>query len=223
MPRNRLYDDNLYRFDTPQHSYWEATAGPKYDGPAEIEVAHSERAAAGIAADYEVLTDALGMDAELISADECRERFYDSTETFGALINRPAFGLHPLRYCRGLASAAERRGAKLHARSQVLEWNKDDDGLHRLNTSGGSLRARRVLFATNGFIQEDLDARFYGRTLPVISAIVVTRPLTSDELAAQRWRTEHPSINSRQVLNYYRLLPDNRFLFGEKVDKLFPK
>lgn len=23
----RLYDDNLYRFDTPQGSYWEATAG----------------------------------------------------------------------------------------------------------------------------------------------------------------------------------------------------
>ena len=23
----RLYDDNLYRFDTPQPSYWEATAG----------------------------------------------------------------------------------------------------------------------------------------------------------------------------------------------------
>jgi hypothetical protein len=23
----RLYDDNLYRFDSPQPSYWEATAG----------------------------------------------------------------------------------------------------------------------------------------------------------------------------------------------------
>jgi len=23
----RLYDDNLYEFDTPQPSYWEATAG----------------------------------------------------------------------------------------------------------------------------------------------------------------------------------------------------
>jgi NADPH-dependent 2,4-dienoyl-CoA reductase/sulfur reductase-like enzyme len=23
----RLYDDDLYRFDTPQRSYWEATAG----------------------------------------------------------------------------------------------------------------------------------------------------------------------------------------------------
>jgi len=183
-------------------------------GDAEIEVAHSARAAARLASDYEVLTRTLGLDAELVSADECRERFYDSSEQFGALVNRPAFGLHPLRYCRGLASAAMRHGATLHSRSQVLAWSKDGDGRHRLTTSGGSLRARRVIIATNGFIQEDLDPRFYGRTLPVISAIVVTRPLSNDELAAQGWRTEHPAINSRRILNYFRLLPDNRFLFG---------
>ncbi len=41
MPRHRLYDDNLYRFDTPQHSYWEATAGPKYDGAAALDTDES--------------------------------------------------------------------------------------------------------------------------------------------------------------------------------------
>ncbi|MDH3748637.1 MAG: FAD-binding oxidoreductase [Gammaproteobacteria bacterium] len=183
-------------------------------GNAEIEVAHSQRAAAALKKDHEVLTGALGMRAELISAGECKERFYDSSETYGALINRPAFGLHPLRYCRGLAASATQHGAVLHSRSQVRSWQKDDQGTHRLLTDGGLVRAKRVIYASNGFIQEELHSEFYGRTLPIISAIVVTRPLTSDELDAQSWRTENPAINSRLVMNYFRLLPDGRFLFG---------
>lgn len=320
MVRARIYDDNLYQFDTPQNSYWEATGGAEHFdatpvstnescdvavigggytglsaalhlardhnidvrvldaghigwgasgrnggfccvggtalqrgdfikhfgvesarefysascdavdlvknlavdekidyqsfGNAEVEVAHSKRAAAALIDDHRILSETLGMDTELISAGECRERFYNSTETFGALINRPAFGLHPLRYCRGLATAAARNGAILHGHSQVTRWDKDAEGVHRLSTAGGVMRAKRVVYASNGFIQEDLHPEFYGRTLPIISAIVVTRPLTTDELAAQNWRTENPSINSKLIMNYFRLLPDNRFLFG---------
>ena len=38
--------------------------------------------------------------------------------------------------------------------------------------------------------------------------------MSSEELALQKWRNEHSTINTRRVLNYFRLLPDNRFLFG---------
>lgn len=319
MAAARLYDDNLYRFDTPQQSYWEATRGDvQFDAPplatnescdiaiigggytglstalhlardhntdvrvleaghigwgasgrnggfcaiggtglhrsalirsvglqsarafyqassdavglvrelageegidyqaqgnAEIEVAHTPKAAASLNSDHRVLTNALGIDAELLSAEECRERLFDSSETFGALISRPAFALHPLRYCLGLAAAASRRGAVLHSHSRVVDWEKRD-GWHLLTTAGGTVRARRVVHACNGFVQEDLSEAFYGRTLPIISAIVVTRPLTREELDAQHWVTEDPAINSRLMLNYFRLLPDKRLLFG---------
>lgn len=183
-------------------------------GDGEIEIAHTPRAAKTLQKDYDVLTGALGVDANIYSADECREQFFDSAETYGALLTRPSFGLHPLRYCRGLAAAAARHGAVLHAHSQVVDWRKSDNGAHQLATAGGMLQARRVIHACNGFIQEDLAAPFYGRALPIISAIVVTRPLTADELAAHRWTTHNTAINSRLMLNYFRLLPDNRFLFG---------
>jgi len=183
-------------------------------GRAEVEVAHTPRAFARLCKDHELLTQTLGLEAELISPDECRERIYDSSEQYGALLTRPAFGLHPLRYCHGLATAAIRRGATLYRHSEVIGWIKDANGRHRLTTRGGTLLARKVIFASNGFIQEQLRDEFFGRTIPVISAIVVTRPLEEDEKAAHRWVTENPAINSRRVLNYFRVLPDNRFLFG---------
>ncbi len=192
------------------------TEGIEYQafGSAELEVAHTVKAFERLKSDHELLTNELGIEAELFSSDECRERFFDSAEQYGAMLSRPTFGLHPLRYCRGLANAATRRGAKLHEHSEVLVWEKSDDGMHRLTTAGGTLTARKVIFSTNGFMPERLRPEFYARTLPVVSAIVVTRPLTEGEKAAHAWVTEHPAINSRRILNYFRVLPDNRFMFG---------
>ena len=185
-------------------------------GSAEVEIAHSRRAYSGLEADHEAMTRVLGLDAELLTRYEVRERIVDTAEQHGALLSRPALGLHPLRLCRGLASAASRLGATLHSSSEVVDWSRTPDGGHALRTAGGTLRASKVLFATNGFMPEQLRAEFHGRTLPVVSAIVVTRPLSDDERLGQGWHTEHPAITSRHVLNYFRLLPDNRFLFGAR-------
>lgn len=183
-------------------------------GDAEIELAHTAKAFGRLQRDHELMTKQLGLSAELISADECRERFFDSSENFGALLSRPTFGLHPLRYCRGLAQAAIRHGAQLHEHSRVTEWSKDSAGRHRLVTENGTITARKVIFSSNGFMQEDLNEEFFGRIIPVISAIIATRPMSAEELAAHNWHTENPAANSRRILNYFRLLPDGRFLFG---------
>ncbi len=183
-------------------------------GTAEIEVAHSTHAFRSLRQDAAILADSLGMDVELWSAAECRERVYRSTESHGALVLRPAFGLHPLNYCQGLASAAERYGAVLHPQSEVTGWTEEKSGRQRLVTEVGSVVARKVVFATNGFMPDELHAAFRGRTMPLISAIVVTRPLSATELAAQTWEPRDVIINSRRVFNYYRLLPDGRLLFG---------
>jgi glycine/D-amino acid oxidase-like deaminating enzyme len=183
-------------------------------GTGELEVAHTAKAFERLREDYEISVKHLGLSAELLSADEFRERHFDSSEQFGALVSRPAFGLHPLRYCRGLANAAIRHGAAVHERSEVVAWEKSDDGWHRISTAGGSVRARKVIFATNGFMPEALRPEFYARTMPIISAIVVTNPLTEEQKAAYRWVTDETAANSRRILNYFRLLPDNRLLFG---------
>jgi len=54
--------------------------------------------------------------------------------------------------------------------------------------------------------------------MPIMSNIVVTRPLTQEELKAQNWSTQSPLYDSRELLFYYRLLKDNRLLFGSRGD-----
>lgn len=182
-------------------------------GEAELEVAHSRRSYEHLQEHAAKQRRLLGLDTAAMSADEFLSTFFDSTELHGAIVQRPCFGLHPLRYMLGLAAAAERQGATLHPHSEVVEWSKQGDD-HILVTSAGRLRCRRVILATNAFMPEHLHRAFYGRALPMISAIVVTRPLSADELKAHRWKTGNPSITAKNILNYYRLLPDNRFLFG---------
>jgi glycine/D-amino acid oxidase-like deaminating enzyme len=43
---------------------------------------------------------------------------------------------------------------------------------------------------------------------------MVTRPLSTDELKAQGFFSHQMCYDSRTLLHYFRLMPDNRFLFG---------
>lgn len=182
-------------------------------GEAEIEIALSDRAFRGLREHADAQRTRMQLDTRVLSASEFRASYFDAADLRGAVIQRPGFGLHPLRYMRGLASAALRHGAILHPHSEVLQWSKRGDE-HVLVTAGGELRAKTLVLATNGFMPEHLHPAFRGRPMPMISAIIVTRPLTADELAAQKWQTSSPTITAKRILNYYRLLPDNRLLFG---------
>jgi glycine/D-amino acid oxidase-like deaminating enzyme len=155
----------------------------------------------------------LGLDADVLTAAQVRDEYFDASEQFGALRQRPTFGLHPMRYVLGLAAAAERHGALLHRDSEVVAWEKDGDD-HVLRTRHATLRSRYVIMATNGFMPEHINPGFRARPLPIISAIVVTRPLTDAELSTHQWSTMTPAITDRNLMNYFRLLPDNRFMFG---------
>ncbi len=182
-------------------------------GDGELEVACSARSFAKLKEDAEMQFRLLGLDTRVLTQEELRERYFDMPLQHGGVMLRPTFGLHPLRYLRGLAVATERYGAKLHERCEVIEWRKEGNE-HVLITKEGTLRASKVVLATNGFTPEHLNAQFRSRTLPLISAIVVTRPLTDDELAAHAWQTDLPTITSLDLLDYFRILPDKRLMFG---------
>lgn len=209
----RFYRSQLDAIDLVREIVDTHRIDAELSGDAELEIAQSKRAFEHLREHAARRRELIGLDNTVLSAAEFRTRYFDASRMQGAVVQRPSFALHPLRYLLGLARASVEAGARLHSHSEVVEWRKEGD-LHLLVTANGTLRCRRVIVAANGFMPEHLHRGFYGRPLPLISAIVVTRPLTGDELAAQRWQTANPASTSKNVLNYYRLLPGNRFLFG---------
>ncbi|MEO1292773.1 MAG: FAD-dependent oxidoreductase, partial [Pseudomonadota bacterium] len=160
-----------------------------------------------------LLRGTLGIDAQILNAQELQERFVDSPALHGALSVGPGMVLHPLKLAIGLARAVERRGADLYVNAPILAWEQDG-GDHVLHSRHGRVRARWVTLATNGFTPDRLHSSFDGRMAPVISNIGVTRVLTRDELAAHNLQSFAPMIDDRHLLRYFRLLPDGRLLLG---------
>ncbi len=186
-------------------------------GDAEFAVAESDAGFRALCAEAEILRAQLGLDITVHPRAEFRDIGYDAPHQHGAIAIRPGFGLHPLRYVRGLAAAAARHGATLHAHSEVTGWRRDA-GRHRLETARGTLRAARVILTGNGFMPEHLHAGVYGRPLPLQSAIVTSRPMSPDELRARGWHTSNPAYNARHMFYYYRVLADGSFLLGGRAD-----
>ena len=99
-------------------------------------------------------------------------------------------------------------------------WQTEDFALsaYWLNVSNTLADAWLIDAQTNGFYQEGLVPQMNSRILPVISNIIVTRKLTKDEIDLHQFKTFSPIANTKNLLYYYRKLPDNRILFGTRGD-----
>lgn len=184
-------------------------------GDGELQVAHRPSRQAELFAAQEFYTTVAQYPCALWSQAELAERAYRSPEAFGALHVGVGFGLNPLKYTLGLATQAHQQGAMLYAYSPVQRWDKEGRW-HRLSTPQGTLRASRVIVATNGYTPDRLHPNLSDRLLPALSNIITTRPLTAAERAVQGWHTETPVYDTRHLLFYFRLLKDGRFLFGSR-------
>jgi glycine/D-amino acid oxidase-like deaminating enzyme len=192
-----------------------ADQGVETQGDAETVVAHDARSWRALQAEADAMR--WGAQGQLLSREAYAERGFAGPEQHGALLVRPGFGLHPMQLVLALAAETQRKGVTLHPRSAVRTWAREGAD-HVLRTAAGALRARRVVLATNGFTSDDLHPAFAARAMPVISMIGVTRPLTAGELARHGWRETNPLANTRRMLYYWRMLPQNRLLFGMRGD-----
>ncbi|NJM28994.1 MAG: FAD-binding oxidoreductase [Rhizobiales bacterium] len=185
----------------------------KIAGKGEITLAHLPNRLEEFRAEQKFLRETFGDETELLTPAELKLYGLWGPEFHGGLLGRTGFGIHPLRYVRGLATAAAKAGVTIHSRSRLMRWEESSNG-HVLSTANGTLRAKRVLVATNGYTPEDISNRHAGRLMPALSNIIVTRPLSDAELQAQCWTSHVMAYDSRNLLHYFRLLPDKRFLFG---------
>lgn len=179
----------------------------------ELLLAHSGWASLGLATEAKLLRDTFGFDVKRFMKSELPDIGADGPGFISGMLSPYGFGLHPLKYLRGLADAVVKAGVPIHAASPVTEIKQEREG-YRLITPRGEIASNQVIVATNGYTNEAVIRDLAYRTLPVISSVLVTRPMTDAEYDAQGFSTRIMSYDSRNLLHYFRRLPDNRFLFG---------
>lgn len=131
----------------------------------------------------------------------------------GGVLDHNSAHLHPLKYALGLARAALKAGVTIYEQSEVTELVQGDPAV--LKTAQGQVTAGFVVLAGNVYLDKTVK-KLAGRVMPVGTYIVTTERLdksTADALIKNRVAV----CDNNFVLDYFRVTPDDRMLFGGRV------
>jgi glycine/D-amino acid oxidase-like deaminating enzyme len=158
------------------------------------------------------LRDELAHETVVLGPAELRDEI-GSTRYHGGLLDPFAGSVQPAALLRGLATAAERAGARLLEGVEVRRVARGR-GL-TVDTDRGTLVARDVLVATNGYTGPAVPA-LQRRVVPVGSYIIATAPL-GEAVAARLIPRRRVLSDTKHLLYYFRLSPEGRLVFGGRA------
>lgn len=166
-----------------------------------------------LARSQELLAAGPDPEARMVHRSEMRDEV--GTDRYhGGLLFPKSAGMHVGRFVRGLATAAARQGAEVHEYAPVTGL-KQTAGGQRIETPKGSIEARQVLLAS-GISQVGPLGWIRRRIVPVGAFLIVTEPLSPNDLA-RLMPTGRMVVDTRNLVVYWRLTPDNRLLFGGRA------
>ncbi|MGE0237344.1 MAG: NAD(P)/FAD-dependent oxidoreductase [Parvibaculaceae bacterium] len=146
---------------------------------------------------------------DVLSTEQTRavlasERYYQS------LKNPRSFLIDPLRYARALADDALHCGVTIHENAAALDVRKEGAGFI-VRAAHGEVHARHVVHCVSA-----LDRRIHPPTgravLPVATYVAVTAAMEQDAI-----RTRAGVGDMRRAGDYYRVIPDNRIMWGGRI------
>jgi glycine/D-amino acid oxidase-like deaminating enzyme len=143
----------------------------------------------------------------LLDQDAARAEL-NSPTYLGALYDPSRTALvEPARLAWGLRQACLEVGVRIFENSQVNRLH------HRsLSTATGTVGADHIALATNAF--PSLLHRLRRFTVPVYDLVLITEPLSADQLQSIGWRHRQGVADASNLFHYYRLTRDNRILWG---------
>ena len=152
----------------------------------------------------------LGISVKYLDRDRTAEVI--GTRAYTASVFDPNAGhVHPIKLAHVLKLAAEAAGVKIYEDSPVLRV--EEGPMNRLHMAGGqTVKARSLVLATNAFTSK--LGYFRNAIAPVYNYVAATRPLSDTELASIGWRSRMPFNDSRTLVYYLGLTPDNRIHIG---------
>ena len=134
---------------------------------------------------------------------------------YGGLSDEVSGGLQPAKYVDGLARACNDYGVQLFENNRVHSIKKAGE-VYEVVTDKGALKAKKVIVATNGYT-DMLVPELKPKVFPVGSYIIVSDVL-SEKLQKKLSPKGRMFYDSKWFINYFRLTPDGRMLWGGRND-----
>lgn len=149
--------------------------------------------------------------------DEATTRARIASPRYCAALRDPHGGhLDPLAYTQGLAAAAQAAGVQVYEDTALAAWERRGDGRLRITAAGGAeVEADGLILAGNAFHWRQ-DRRLGRTIMPVGTFMIATEPLGAERANALLPGREAVS-DLNLALDYFRLSPDHRLLFGGGV------
>jgi glycine/D-amino acid oxidase-like deaminating enzyme len=153
----------------------------------------------------------LGQPVEFLDRDGMQAQVHSPTYTGGLWRKDRAAMVDPARLAWGLKAAAESLGVRIFEDSKATSIEKDGVGV-LVTTPLGRIRAARVALGTNAFPPVLKRLKHY--IAPVYDYVLVTEPLSPEQLASIGWLGRQGLSDIPNQFHYYRLTQDNRILWG---------
>ncbi len=158
----------------------------------------------------------LEIEARLIPRAEQR-RELGTDAYFGGVVYTRHAAVDPARFHQGMLDRARQAGARVFPHCAATAIRRDGAGF-LVDTPKGTLAARNVVVATNGYTGA-LTPWLQRRVIPIGSYIIATEPLAPGVMARLMPMNRIVS-DTRNVVYYYRPSPDGRrILFGGRVSR----
>ncbi len=152
-----------------------------------------------------------GLSLEWLDHEAVRADVHSPTY-LGGLLDRDGMALvHPAKLALGLRDACLSMGVRLHEHTEATGIERHGAGVG-VRTTRGRVRARRAALATNAF--PPLLRRVRPYVLPVYDYVLMTEPLSPEQLADIGWASRVGIGDAANQFHYYRLSADNRILWG---------
>ncbi|GAC1669284.1 MAG: FAD-dependent oxidoreductase [Candidatus Limnocylindrales bacterium] len=120
--------------------------------------------------------------------------------------------LDPAKLVRGLARVCEERGITIHEGTRVRGVDRRAGGIRVTTEAGATVDAAHVVVATSAY--SGWMRRLQTQFVPVYDYVLVSEPLTPEQLASIGWSRRQGMSDANNQFHYFRLTADDRILWG---------
>ncbi len=176
-----------------------------------------------LSARQNLLKEQFSSDWQSISKSELN-KMLNTTRYSGALFERNALHINPLRLLRGLAEAARAQGAKIVEQVSVesvtpIVNSTDINKRWRVATSHGNVECDHIVLACGGYLAGKLAQNqpvLRNAVLPIATYVIATETLGAR--LKEIINTDAAVYDTRFAFDYYRATMDQRIVWGGRIN-----